>query len=212
MNIDDFWCRAFLEAMGDHTIDLERCEEIANGALWRAQKNGMVPSARPGNDLPADPPRPAPTLERVAFTTQRDMNDDTWCIGVHDVGAFRVIPGEERRSIATGSVVHTIRIKWGETSPPKPIEVWLERPAAISPEPPGMSDAEVAAEFYRRFIPVRVLVGDLAARTAFAEDDHGSWLSGVRSSGGSIGEHPAGEPGFVAAVLRARELVRKGGA
>lgn len=208
MNIDDFWCRAFLAAMGDHTIDLERCEEIANGALWRAQKNGMVPSARPGNDLPADPPRPAPTLERVECTAERA--GDMWIIrgGTWQTNGLHVRGGEDRVPVGASGVVH---IKWGETSPPKPIEVWLERPSAIYPAPAGMSDAEVAAEFYRRFGPDRVLLGDWSTSYAFVERCDENWRSGSRKAAATE-VHPTGEPGFVAAVLRARELVRKGGA
>lgn len=210
MNIDDFWCRAFLAAMGDHTIDLERCEEIANGALWRAQKNGMVPSALPGNDMPADPTRPASTLERVEFTAHQ-LGDRSimWILRGPRLpsGGVEVDAGEERVETIAG----TFRIRWGETSPPKPIEVWLERPAA-SPAPLGMSDAEVAAAFYDRFRPVRVLFGSpvTGIRRAFIEDDGDIWTSGMARA--TTEDHPAGEPGFVAAALRARELVRKGGA
>ncbi len=68
---------------------------------------------------------PGPTLERVEFTAERDR--PWWLIGVHDVGVFRTVSGEERVALTTGAA---IRIKWGETAPPKPIEVWIEKAGA----------------------------------------------------------------------------------
>ena len=84
--------------------------ELLDGHLWELE----TPS----------PERPGATLERVEFTA--GLEAGFWLIGVHDVGVFRAMPDEE---IVTGPSCTTIRIKWGETMPPKPIEVWVERKA-----------------------------------------------------------------------------------
>lgn len=208
--------RRAAEALGLNVTRIEfhrdirsTCFAVVSEAAKQSRTEDQIASAierwRASNGLPADPPRPAPTLERVEFTAERDQG--WWLIGVHDVGVFRVLPGDERCTMTTGPV---IRIKWGESMSPKPIEVWLERPAA-SPAPPGMSDAEVAAEFFRRFRPERVLLGTRGFLLSFAESSLDGWTSGLCASRPEPEDHPAGDPGFVAAVLRARELVRKGG-
>lgn len=217
MNIDDFWCRAFLAAMGgeyaghtrweNHGAPAAYCERAADAALDVAKRRGMIADAMPGNDLPADHPRQAPTLERVEFTAEQ-ADHGMWVLSAPELGGS-IWATSGRESIDYNGAI--VRIKWGETSPPKPIEVWIERPAASSPAPPGMSDAEVAAEFYRRFQPSRVDLGPMADDATYAEIDGGNWRSGWLATDSGMTEHPAGEPGFVAAVLRARELVRKGG-
>lgn len=121
MNSNEFWCRAFLTGM-DNGVCLDGCVRAADAALEVAQRRGMVTVERA--------PVEGPALEPVEFTVRRDLSSDTWCIGVNDAGVFRVIPGEERRSIVSGSVVHTIRVQWGESNPPKPIKVWIERGGA----------------------------------------------------------------------------------
>jgi hypothetical protein len=118
MDANEFWCRAYLVAMGEHVRDLERCEEVANAALWRAQRRGMVTGERA-----ASAPAAEPELERVEFTAE--LTDyGNWIMRAPEWGgAVCVTPG-------FGSIAYRgdmFRIKWGDTMPPKPIEVWLER-------------------------------------------------------------------------------------
>jgi hypothetical protein len=164
MDANEFWCRSFLAAMGEHVRDLERCEEVANAALWRAQRRGVVTGERAASapvgaaalrrrvimvdDVTTEPDSatqanvriviehrmadravgPVVAMgaplepERAEFTAYRGL--EWWLIDVHDVGVFRVEPGKEHSEMATGAA---IRIKWGETTPPRPIEVWIER-------------------------------------------------------------------------------------
>ena len=76
-----------------------------------------------------------------------------------------------------------------------------------------MSDAEVAAEFFRRFKPVSVLIGSYGRRIVAADTTKdGVWYSETSAAGNNRESHESGAPGFVAAVERARELARKGGA
>lgn len=132
---DEFWCKVFLAAIPQvfqacaftgakegHVV--AQCADLADAALVVARERGMVTGERPAS---ADE---APELERVEFKVAPDeLKPGWWRVLVPDVGVFVVQPGEERRQ----NTVAAIRIKWGETMPPKPIEVWLERPAV---EPP----------------------------------------------------------------------------
>lgn len=71
--------------------------------------------------------RAAPELERVEFkATPDDLKPGWWRVLVPDVGVFVMLPGDESVTRTDGS---GIRIKWGESMPPQPIEVWIERPA-----------------------------------------------------------------------------------
>lgn len=64
-----------------------------------------------------------PEPERVEFTAER--RGDLWEVYGHELGAgIQAFTGRETYPMGNGVVV---RIKWGETMPPKPIEVWLER-------------------------------------------------------------------------------------
>lgn len=147
MQADEFWCRAFLAAMppvfqavaftgaGKDSFATQ-CEDMANAALAVAQRRGMVTgertAARPVtqadvaqvvSDYLSRGAQPGPTLERVEFAADVDRHEpNRWWIGVHEIGVFRARPGEPTASLGD----NTIRIKWGE-SPPKPIEVWIER-------------------------------------------------------------------------------------
>jgi hypothetical protein len=47
-----------------------------------------------------------------------------WLIVVFGFAGFHAQDGTERVTLASG---HVARIKWGESCPPKPIKVWLER-------------------------------------------------------------------------------------
>lgn len=92
-----------------------------------------------------------------------------------------------------------------------------EPTSGASAEPAAtMTDADVAREFFRRFGPVKVLVGrfktergSLAYAEADGDDGASEWLSGV-SDDPYTEEHSAGEDGFTAALERARQLVRGG--
>jgi hypothetical protein len=138
MNSDEFWCRAFLSAMRDHAGDLERCQEIADAALWRAQRRGMVTGERTGArpvtqaDVAqavsdylyrgAQIDRPAP--EAVEFTAE-PYDQDHWAVSVPGYRIrFLVSPGNDTFDRIGGDV---FRVQWGKTCPPKPIKVWLER-------------------------------------------------------------------------------------
>lgn len=127
MNANEFRCRAFLAAMGGHYADRGSevvnhdkaavyCGDAADAALAVAQRRGMV-------DGGAEP-RQEPELERVEFTADRD--GDAWTIRIAGAGRFIVAEGAEVSCRVGGPIIH---IKWGETMPPKPIEVWIERKA-----------------------------------------------------------------------------------
>jgi hypothetical protein len=118
MNASEFWCRAFLGAMSEHIGDLERCEEVANGALWRAQQRGMVTPAA------AQTPQ-EPKVERLEFTAER-ADHGLWDIKAEPFGVIRVCSEQRTTQLNWGRA----RIVWGQTVPPRPIEVWIERPAA----------------------------------------------------------------------------------
>lgn len=93
--------------------------------------------------------------------------------------------------------------------------VILAREGSAEPKAPELTDDDVAREFFRRFRPAKVLVGRWGDLVAYAETDDadaaGDWLSGRSAESEDVEEHAAGEAGFVAAVMRARELVRRAG-
>jgi hypothetical protein len=143
MDASEFWCRAFLVAMrgsytehgewDNHGAPAAYAERAADAALAVAQRRGMLTGERAtqrstnqadvaqavSNYLSRDA---QPEFERVEFTSERD--GDRFAIVVEAVGVFRVLAGDEAARLSTGE---TIRVKWSETSPPKPIEVWVER-------------------------------------------------------------------------------------
>lgn len=136
MQANDFWCRAFLAAMtgaygmtrwrADGAADY--CEQAADAALEVARRRGMIAGALPGDAVPADPPRPAPTLERVEFTAEPsgEHGSGVWLLKTARwPRGIILLDGDECVDIADGT---RIRIKWGESMPPRPIEVWIERP------------------------------------------------------------------------------------
>lgn len=85
-----------------------------------------------------------------------------------------------------------------------------ERLRHLLPQP-GVTDAEVAREFFRRFGPTQVHMGAWRGRAAVAElEDDGTWISEALPDGARREEHSAGEDGFTAALERARQLVRGG--
>jgi hypothetical protein len=121
MDSNEFWCRAFLAAMRDHAGDLERCQEIADAALWRAQRRGMVAGER---TAPVESPAPeAVETWPVDFTADRD--GDMWTLRGWELGGAGIQVLAGRESYPMGAAV--VHIKWGEMCPPKPIKVWLER-------------------------------------------------------------------------------------
>jgi hypothetical protein len=64
----------------------------------------------------------APKLERVEFTAT--SRGDMWELHGAELGSgIQVFAGRETYPMGGA----TVRIKWGETMPPKPIEVWIER-------------------------------------------------------------------------------------
>lgn len=83
-------------------------------------------------DASTTPPSPvevtverAPKLERVEFRAAPDeLEPGWWRVCVDDVGAFVMLPGDERVQRTDGNA---IRIKWSYESPSRPIEVWIER-------------------------------------------------------------------------------------
>lgn len=199
MNSNDFWCRAFLEAMNTSRAGLDACEREANAALAVAQRRGMVtvseapgPAAAPEPDVlgwlaaqesdQGSGPRfgvwrpsrgayqerrfyarrvewtsaglclvgdeggqelafavlhimrdwtmveaPGPKLERVEFTAEprgaRGSGLRALRTASYPEGLI-VVTGDESFTLHDGN---RVRIKWGESSPPKPIEVWIER-------------------------------------------------------------------------------------
>lgn len=90
----------------------------------------------------------------------------------------------------------------------------IDSSSEARPGADGLTDADVAREFFRRFGPVKVLVGTWGKAVAYAESDGASssseWLSGMSDEHDMVEEHAAGEDGFAAALERARQLVRGG--
>lgn len=141
MDANEFWCRAFLAAMtgaygmtrwrADGAADY--CEQGADAALAVAQRRGMVTGERAARPVTqADVAqavgdylaRAQPELERVEVkATPDELKPGRWRVCVPNVGVFVMLPGDERVTRPDGAA---IRIKWGET-PPRPVEVWLER-------------------------------------------------------------------------------------
>lgn len=81
--------------------------------------------------------------------------------------------------------------------------------AMSSPDPAACSDADIAREFFRRFRPIQVHLGAWRGRAAVAElEDDGAWISEALPDGAGREEYADGEAGFVAALERARDLVR----
>jgi hypothetical protein len=140
MDSNEFWCRAFLTTIApvfqacigtgaEESSVAAQCADMADAALAVAQRRGMV-TASQGRWLdtwkaqPATPAvRPAPELERVEFTAERD--GDIWTLRAPGwTRGVQVRTGGERYPFGPLDV---LCIKWGESCPPKPIEVWLER-------------------------------------------------------------------------------------
>jgi hypothetical protein len=120
MDASEFWCRAFLAAMKDWTDAPTACAGAADAALAVAQRRGMVASGAE--------PRHEPTLERVEFTAERDGREPgLWSIHSAAFGSALVQDDRETWTIDGGM---NIRIKWGETAPQTPIEVWIEKAGA----------------------------------------------------------------------------------
>jgi hypothetical protein len=126
MNSDEFWCRAFLVAMGPAYSDEPRrgdshdelsayCRGAADAALAEARDAGMVTGERAASA--------GPELERVEFTAERD--GDLWTLRGWELGSAGIQVLAGRESYPMGAAV--VHIKWDETCPPKPIEVWLVR-------------------------------------------------------------------------------------
>jgi hypothetical protein len=130
MDANEFWCRAFLAEMNgtssrtmvnwEHERAADRFEKAADAALSVAQRRGMVTGERTAS---AEPPQAAePELERVEFTAT--SRGDMWELHGAELGSgIQVFAGRETYPMGGA----TVRIKWGETMPPKPIEVWIER-------------------------------------------------------------------------------------
>jgi hypothetical protein len=151
MDANEFWCRAFLAEMNgtssrtmvnwEHERAADRFEKAADAALSVAQRRGMVTGERANNvdaaeaaeqDLlraaealdrgHASAQPTAPKLERVEFTAT--SRGDMWELHGAELGSgIQVFAGRETYPMGGA----TVRIKWGETMPPKPIEVWIER-------------------------------------------------------------------------------------
>jgi hypothetical protein len=155
MDASEFWCRAFLAEMNTSRAGLDSCEKNADAALAVAQRRGMVATGQAGaldtlrrtairwvnaamaNDVDeyeaasddlmkaAEALGPAPTLERVEFTAER-VDPGLWVLHGE---AFGIVNCDERRDAMALNDGTTIRITWGETAAPNPIEVWIERPS-----------------------------------------------------------------------------------
>lgn len=131
MNSDEFWCRAFIAAMGGNYTDAAReimdhdtaatyAEKAADAHLAVAQRRGMVTA---GDVAKAPVERPA--SEPVEFTAA-PADHGQWVLRVSDLsGGFLVPSGLE--TVGVNGVV--VRIQWGD-APPRPIKVWLERGGA----------------------------------------------------------------------------------
>lgn len=130
MRAEEFWCRAFLAAMDAGYADPARRsmshdemalygEQAADAAVSVAQRRGMVTSGH------APDARPATTRERITVYSV-DRTGDLWTISGPEIGGRGIQVHAGREAYPMGNGV-TVRIVWGETMPPKPIEVWLER-------------------------------------------------------------------------------------
>lgn len=122
MDAKEFWCRSYLAAMhgtytehadggrwGNHETPAVYCEAAADAALEVARRRGMVTGERTAS---------APEIERLKFTAERDGDICT----IHSSGLIHGV----RYPIGP---IDVLCVKWAETMPPKPIEVWIERPA-----------------------------------------------------------------------------------
>lgn len=122
MDASEFWCRAFLAEMMTSRAGLDACERTANDALAVAQRRGMVTGG--------EEPRQEPTLERVDFTAERDGREPgLWSIQSSAFGGSGYALVQDDRETWTIDGGMNIRIKWGETAPQTPVEVWIERKA-----------------------------------------------------------------------------------
>lgn len=143
MDANEFWCRAFLAMWNGeasrqrwkHDGLVEHCEQGADAALAVAQRRGMVTGERTARPVTqADVAqtvsdylaRGEPELERVEFAAER-RSGGAWTLFAPVCPAGIIVrDGEERVEFSDGGG-GVLRIKWGETMPPRPIEVWLER-------------------------------------------------------------------------------------
>lgn len=130
MQEQEFWCRAFLAAMGGvytdqadsvrwehHAAPAAYCESAADAALEVAQRRGMVTGERAASA--------PPELERVEFTAEHAYAG-RWTLKTKMYpDGLALVEFDNNVELDDGNVLH---IKWGETMPPQPIEVWLERP------------------------------------------------------------------------------------
>jgi hypothetical protein len=188
VDANEFWCRAFLAAMGgsyaehgtweNHGAPAAYCEKAADAALAVAQRRGMVTGGTMsevaseaarlsalGHDeavavgnaracatyagsqpekrralliecagwalagiaaMEKSAPRQDPELERIEFTAERCSGGGWVLISAACLGGMTVSPGDDVVNLDDGRVM---RIKWNESLPPKPIEVWIERSA-----------------------------------------------------------------------------------
>lgn len=132
MEANEFWCRAFLAAMGASFVDETRRGVVhpqmadyagaaADAALSVASERGMV-TGEPAGRSDVEPAE----AERVEFTAERDGREP----GLWEICSpgwtqpVQVRAGGERYYFGP---LETLRVKWAETSPPKPLGVWLER-------------------------------------------------------------------------------------
>jgi hypothetical protein len=93
---------------GDH-LRRVTLAELQDGLVWERE--------------PEQPEPAAPELERVEFTAEQD--GDIWTLRAPGwTRGVQVRTGGERYPFGPLDV---LCIKWGETCPTKPIEVWLER-------------------------------------------------------------------------------------
>jgi hypothetical protein len=94
-----------------------QADGLREAAAVVLQRAGEIEAASAGPAASA-----APQLERVEFTAEPGQGG--WAISVAGAGWWHVKECQESVSLA-GVTIY--RIKWGETTPPRPIEVWLER-------------------------------------------------------------------------------------
>lgn len=130
MTSDEFWCQAFLAAMqgsyaqegtwSNHNVPAAYCKEAAHAALAAAQRCGMVTGEASAGPVERH------ASESVEFTVYRA--GEMWHLNSpHLDGGIQVHSEQLTYPIGGGVVAH---ITWGETMPPKPIEVRLERGGA----------------------------------------------------------------------------------
>lgn len=127
MNSNEFWCRAFLAAMTgnytreepglDHATNARYCDLAADAALAVAQRRGMVTASACAQRIALVDPT---TIE---FTAKRD--GDLWMLISPELAGVITVHSEQLTYPLGGGVV--AHIAWGETCPPKPIEVRLVR-------------------------------------------------------------------------------------